>query len=126
MFSFLCRQLIAPISEVILIVNVSQALINIPMVIHVFKNLIWYLLQFIKELLSASEEESESPFGGIKLKKAQTQKRELDQVEREKIALRHHDFEKIPLEEEVYFTHTKYSVKLFQEASISTAISSFF
>ena len=63
----------------------------------------FYLLQFIKELLSASKEESESPFGGIKLKKAQTGKRELDEAEVEKITLKHHEFERIPLEEEVYF-----------------------
>ena len=64
----------------------------------------FYLLQFIKELLSASKtEETESPFGGIKLRKTDTQKRELEDVEIEKITLRKHDFEQIPLQEEVYF-----------------------
>jgi hypothetical protein len=53
-----------------------------------------------QELLSASKEESESPFGGIKLKKAQTGKRELDEEDVEKITLKHHEFEQVPLEEE--------------------------
>merc|ERR1712129_444308 len=53
-----------------------------------------------QELLSASKEESESPFGGIKLKKAQTGKRELDEAEVEKITLKHYEFEQVPLEEE--------------------------
>ena len=48
-------------------------------------------------------QETESTFAGIKLRKTDTQKREIEEVEIEKITLRKHDFERIPLEEEVYF-----------------------
>ena len=46
---------------------------------------------------------SEPSFIGLKLKKAQTVKRQVQEEGLEKISLKHHEFEKIPLEEEVPF-----------------------
>ena len=51
----------------------------------------------VKEPIQGKDEE---PVGGIKLKKAQTGKRELDKAEVEKISLKHHELERIPHEEE--------------------------
>merc|ERR1711874_866696 len=61
------------------------------------------------------KQETESPFGGIKLRKTSTQKRELDEVEIEKITLRKHDFERIPLIEEVHFTLHDISLYFFNK-----------
>ena len=44
--------------------------------------------------------QNEEPVGGIKLKKAQTGKRELDEAKVEKITLKHHEVEHVPHEEE--------------------------
>ena len=51
---------------------------------------------------------SEPTFIGLKLKKAQTVKRQIQEEALESITLKHHEFEKIPLEEEVPFLSNFY------------------
>lgn len=47
------------------------------------------------------KEEEEPAFGGFKLKKAQTVKRQWDDGGLEKVDLKHHEFEKPPEDEQV-------------------------
>ena len=47
------------------------------------------------------EEEDQPAFAGMKLKKAQTVKRQWDDGGLEKVDLKHHEFEGIPQEEQV-------------------------
>ena len=46
------------------------------------------------------EKDAVEPVGGFKLKKAQTGKRQIEEAEVEKISLKRHEFEPVPLEEE--------------------------
>ena len=47
------------------------------------------------------KEPEEPAFLGLKLKKSQTVKREVEKEEMEIVALKHHEFEHIPLDEQV-------------------------
>lgn len=51
--------------------------------------------------MAASAKPEEPSFVGLKLKKAQTVKREIVEESLEKVALKHHEFEKVPCTEEV-------------------------
>jgi len=55
----------------------------------------------VKQLPKEEPKEEESPFGKIKLKKAETVKRTWDDEGLEKVDLKHHEFERAPQEEEV-------------------------
>ena len=47
------------------------------------------------------EEEEQPAFAGMKLKKAQTVKRQWDEAGLEMVDLKHHEFEKLPQDEQV-------------------------
>jgi len=55
----------------------------------------------VKQLPKEEPKEEESPFGKIKLKKAETVKRTWEDEGLEKVDLKHHEFERAPQEEEV-------------------------
>ena len=50
--------------------------------------------------VTPKKEEEEPAFAGFKLKKASQVKRKFDEPEMEKVELKHHEFEKLPQEEE--------------------------
>jgi hypothetical protein len=56
----------------------------------------------VKQLPKEEPKEEESPFGKIKLKKAETVKRTWEDEGLEKVDLKHHEFERAPLAEEVH------------------------
>ena len=58
----------------------------------------------VKQLPKEEAKEDESPFGKIKLKKAETVKRTWEDEGLEKVDLKHHEFERAPQEEEVQLT----------------------
>ena len=55
-----------------------------------------------RQIPKEEPKEEESPFGKIKLKKAETVKRTWDDPGMESVDLKHHEFERAPQEEEVY------------------------
>ena len=55
-----------------------------------------------RQIPKEEPKEEESPFGKIKLKKAETVKRTWDDPGMETVDLKHHEFERAPQEEEVY------------------------
>ena len=59
------------------------------------------LLHFRRQLPPKEEEKNDSPFGAIKLKKAETVKRTWDDGGLESVDLKHHEFEKVPEDESV-------------------------
>ena len=52
-----------------------------------------------RQLPPKEEAKNDSPFGAIKLKKSETVKRTWDDKGLETVDLKHHEFEKVPLEE---------------------------
>ena len=54
-----------------------------------------------RQIPKEEPKEEESPFGKIKLKKAETVKRTWDDPGMETVDLKHHEFERAPQEEEV-------------------------
>ena len=58
-----------------------------------------------RQLPPKEEAKNDSPFGAIKLKKAETVKRTWDDGGLESVDLKHHEFEKVPLEELVSQIH---------------------
>ena len=64
----------------------------------------------VKQLPKDEPKEEESPFGKIKLKKAETVKRTWEDEGLEKVDLKHHEFERAPQEEEVH-TFTVFTLK---------------
>lgn len=54
-----------------------------------------------RQIPKEEPKEEESPFGKIKLKKAETVKRTWDDPGMESVDLKHHEFERAPQEEEV-------------------------
>ena len=59
------------------------------------------MLHFRRQLPPKEEEKNDSPFGAIKLKKAETVKRTWDDGGLESVDLKHHEFEKVPEDESV-------------------------
>ena len=52
--------------------------------------------------VDSKQDEESSPFGGFKLKKVETVKRQVEQDAMESVKLKHHELEMQPMEEQVF------------------------
>ena len=73
--------------------------------------------------LPLKQEEQQPAFAGMKLKKAETVKRTWEDKGLETVDLKHHEFEKEPLEELVFLTQPKvFSIKKLRRMTFSARI----
>lgn len=61
--------------------------------------------------------ETEPAFSKIQLKKASVVKRNIEEAEIEKVSLKHHEFERVPQEEEVIYLDIFFSAIILQNSN---------